>query len=182
MIRKYGKATAFAAIVMLALAGLSKGDSLNVTLGQSTQTVLQGTTVVTFTGTILNPSSTDTVFLNADSSVTSSGLVSVDDSPFLLNPLLMSLNPLQSSGSVLLFNIELPTNLTAGLYTGAFLILGGPDGGAFSDFSDLADVNFAVDVTSPVVATPEPGTILLLTSGLAGLGLLRKRARLASAS
>jgi PEP-CTERM motif-containing protein len=178
MIRKYGRATAFVAIVTLALAGLSKADSLSVTLAQPTQTVLQGTTIVTFTGTILNPSSTDTVFLNADSSVTSSGLVSVDDSPFLLNPFLISLNPLQSSGSVLLFNIDLPIDLTAGLYTGAFSILGGPDGGAFSDFSDLVDVNFAVNVAPPV-ATPEPGTILLFAFGLAGLGLLRKRARLA---
>jgi PEP-CTERM motif len=181
MIRKYGRGTAFAAIVMLVLAGLSKADSLNVTLGQSTQTVLQGTIVVAFTGTILNPSTTDTVFLNADSSVTSSSLLSLDDSPFLSNPFLVSLNPGQSIGSVL-FNIDLPTDLAAGLYTGTFSILGGPDGGALSNFSDLADVNFAVDVTSPVVATPEPGTILLLASGLAGLGLLRKRARLAAAS
>lgn len=176
MIRKYGRATAFAAIVMLAVSGLSKADSLSVTLAQPTQTVLQGTTVVYFTATILNPSSTDTIFLNSDSSVTSSGLVSVDDSPFLLNPSLISLNPLQSSGLVSLFNIDLPTNLTAGLYTGAFSILGGPDGGALSDFSDLVDVNFAVNVTAPVV-TPEPGTLLLLCSGLAALGVFRKRAK-----
>jgi len=158
-----------AAVLLLISAAAVRGDSLDVTLTQASQTVAQGTLVVTFGATISNPSSTDTVFLNADSSITSSTLVSVDDTPFLINAPL-SLNPGQSSGPFALFNVDLPGNLAAGTYTGVFSILGGLDG---VTFDTLSNSSFSVTVSS---TTPEPGTMLLLAFGLVGLGLLVKRA------
>ncbi|HWO32960.1 MAG TPA: PEP-CTERM sorting domain-containing protein, partial [Candidatus Acidoferrum sp.] len=42
-------------------------------------------------------------------------------------------------------------------------------------FDDLVDINYSVTVTAPTTAAPEPGTLLLLASGLASLGLLMRR-------
>jgi PEP-CTERM motif len=159
-----------AVMLMLFCAVRGRGDSLDVTLTQASQTVVQGTTVIEFDATISNPSTTDTIFLNADSWMTNSTLVSVDDTPFMTNAPLY-LNPGDSSGTFALFDVDLPANLAGGSYTGIFSILGGPDGGTFSDFSPLSSSAFTVNV----VATPEPGTIFLIGSGLAGLGLLKKR-------
>jgi hypothetical protein len=160
---------ALAAVLLLIGAAAVRGDSLDVTLTQASQTVAQGTLVVTFGATISNPSSTDTVFLNGDSSITSSTLVSVDDTPFLTGAPLF-LTPGQSSGPLTLFNVDLPGNLAAGTYTGVFSILGGLDG---VTFNTLSNSSFSVTVASN---TPEPGTMLLLAVGLVGLGLIVKRA------
>ncbi|MGA9882349.1 MAG: PEP-CTERM sorting domain-containing protein [Candidatus Acidiferrales bacterium] len=167
---------ALALFVLLGWTPASRADSLDVTLTEASQTVLQGTTVVEFDASILNPSTTDTVYLNADISTTDSLLVSVDDGPFFANAPYF-LDPGASSGTFALFNVDLPTDLADGTYTGVFSILGGPDGGAGTASDDLADANFSVDVTS-LVPTPEPGTLILLLSGLLGLALFvnaRKR-------
>ena len=75
----------FALMVTLAAGKVSRGDTLDVTLSQSSQTVNRGTTIVTFDATISNPSATDTIFLNADDSSTDSFSMSVDDTPFFVN-------------------------------------------------------------------------------------------------
>ncbi|MGA2419082.1 MAG: PEP-CTERM sorting domain-containing protein [Candidatus Acidiferrum sp.] len=166
-----------AIIVTLASGGVLRADTLDVALSQSSQTVDQGTTIVTFDATILNPSATETIFLNADDSSTDSFSVSVDDTPFLLNAPLF-LGPSAGSGPFALFNVDLAANLALGMYTGSFSILGGADGGSGTDFFDLADANFSVDVTKPAV-TPEPGTLLLLSASLCLLIPRRRRERIA---
>jgi hypothetical protein len=159
-------------VLMLASVAVSHADSLSVTSTDPSQTILQGTTVVTFDETITNLSA-DTLFLNSDGALTDSTLVSVDDSPFLTNAPFF-LDALSSSGPFALFNVDLPANLAPGLYTGTFSIFGGTDSGA-SD--DLADVNFSVTVSSPVASTPEPESIFLLISGLVGLAAFRRSLR-----
>ena len=67
----------FALMVTLATGKVSRGDTLDVTLSQSSQTVNRGTTIVTFDATISNPSATDTIFLNADDSSTDSFSVEI---------------------------------------------------------------------------------------------------------
>ena len=57
---------ALAAILLL--HPVAKADSLDVVLTNPNPTVAEGTTVVQFFGTIANPSLTDTVYLNSDSS------------------------------------------------------------------------------------------------------------------
>ncbi|SRR5271156_3427592 len=167
----------FALMVTLAAGKVSRGDTLDVTLSQSSQTVNRGTTIVTFDATISNPSATDTIFLNADDSSTDSFSMSVDDTPFFVNAPLF-LGPTSGSGPFALFNVDLAANLAPGTYTGTFSILGGADGGTGTDFFDLADANFSVDITKPV-ATPEPGTLLLLWAGLCLLVPRRRRERIA---
>lgn len=150
------------------LAPLASADTIDVTLAAPDVTVLQGTTLVQYFGTIVNPSSTDTVYLNSDSSGLSSSDLSLDDTPFaFFGP--SSLAPGASSGLIALFDLDLPADLATGTYTGFFSILGGADGGAFMAFDDLGDANFSVTVTAPVSTTPEPGSLLFLSLGFAGL-------------
>jgi hypothetical protein len=173
MERKLLMKAGLAVVLTLASVAVSRADSLSVTSANPSQNVVQGTTVVTFDESISNPSA-DTLFLNSDATFTNSLLVSVDDSPFFTNAPFF-LDPLASSGPFALFNVDLPANLAPGLYTGTFSIFGGTDSGA-SD--DLADVNFSVAVKSPVVVTtPEPATLLLLSSGLLGIVGISARQR-----
>jgi len=166
-----------AVLALLAWSSPLRADSLDVTLDQPTITVPVGTTEVTFSGTITNPSSSDTVYLNADGSTTSSLLIQVDESsesPFNSFVIPLFLDPGANSGDIPLFNVLLDPSTTAGIYTGVYTLEGGPDGGADTDYSDLVDIAFTIDVTSPVPA-PEPGSLLLLCSGLLAIALLRRR-------
>jgi hypothetical protein len=160
------------------LTPMAKADSLSVTLDDANQTVVAGTTVVQFFGSIYNPSTMDRIYLNSDSSTTDSSGVTVDDTPFFANAPYF-LDPGASSGDFEIFDVDLATGLAPGVYTGVFSIYGGADGGADTANDDLADVDFSVQVTS-TVPTPEPTSILLLFAGLAGVGLLNRRRRLSS--
>jgi len=109
-------------------------------------------------------------YLNIDDFTIASPLT-LDDSPFFAN-FPFSLPPGQSYTDVL-FNITIPAGATPGYYTGYFDILGGPDGGTLTDFDLLASVPFTVDVT------PEPSSLILFGSGIAGMIAAFKRRKLA---
>jgi len=155
------------AIVGLILAGTAaKADSLTLTLNAPFQSA--PATFFTFTGTITytNADSINDVgvteYLNGDS-FSIDAPATLDDSSFLANAPL-SMNPGDSwSGTI--FTVTAPSWVGGGLpqnfYTGSFSIVGGSSP---SDDTDvLATANFDVQVT------PEPTSLLLLASGLAGL-------------
>jgi hypothetical protein len=161
--------------VLLASAGASQADTLDVTLAMPNQTVVEGTTVVVFDATISNPSVTDTIYLNNATATTNSTQVLVDVAPFYTNTPL-SLGPKGSSGMLELFDVDLLTGLLPGMYTGDFSIQGGANGGS-NDV--LSDVDFTITVTSPTT-TPEPGTLLLLCGGLCVLVMCYRRRGISS--
>ena len=165
-----------AAVLTLAWATTLRADSIDITLTETSQTATAGTTI-TFDATITNLSSTDTIFLNGDSSTTSSPFLTVDDAPFLTNfPL--SLDPNQASGPFALFNVLIDPNTPAGTYDlNLFSILGGLDGNA-SDTIGAAD--FSVTVVGPVL-TPEPGSLALVFAGLLGTAVLTRLTRFTKA-
>jgi hypothetical protein len=149
------------ALAILILASVAHADSVGITLIQISQTGAAGSTV-TFDATLTNLTG-NTVFLNGDSSATSSLFLTVDDTPFLTNAPLW-LAPSASSGPFALFNVLIDPNMPVGTYDfNSFSILGGVDGNAFDT---LGTANFSV-----VTATPEPGTLVLILCGLLTIGM-----------
>ncbi|MGH9506048.1 MAG: PEP-CTERM sorting domain-containing protein, partial [Terriglobales bacterium] len=119
-------------------------------------------------GAIVN-GSLDTVYLNGeDFTLGSTHLLGGDTTDFFLNAPI-SLAPGAQSGPIALFTFNIAAGTPGDEYNNNFLdIIGGTDP---SDFTDvLAGSEYAVWVTS----TPEAGTLLLLTLGLAFLLGLRR--------
>jgi hypothetical protein len=155
-------------IFLMSLAAASSrpayADGVDLTLSSVSGTA--GTTV-TVDGTITNNSS-NMVYLNNESFTLPLPLINGDTTEFFLNaPFFLS--PDTSSGLIALFTFQIAPGTPSGIYPGNFLdiIGGGPN-----DFTDvLASAEYSVKVT------PEPGTILLLVTGLLGIAFVLRRKR-----
>ena len=162
-IKKSALSFSIALLAALALAIPASADTLSLVLSNPIQTGTPGSTL-TFDATASAPGSNSaTIFLNGDNFNVVLDGATIDDSDFLSFP--FTLDPGDSfSGS--LFTVALPSTLAPGTYTGFFSILGGSDSGAQDT---LATANFEIDAPSTV---PEPGTWLLLATGLTLLAAL----------
>ena len=157
---------ALAAAMLLSIQ--AQADTLTLTLDNATQSGAPGDLLL-FTATAIAPgTNTGTIFLNSDSFNLDSPLT-LDDSDFFNNfPLFLDPG---TSFNGLLFTVSIPDGTATGPYLGSFSILGGPDG---DTLNTLDTANFEVDVASSS-AVPEPGTFLLLVTGLSGLTTVVRR-------
>lgn len=156
---------------LLFCASTAKADTFTFSIDPVKQSAMDGDTI-TFSGTVsLSLDATDSVYLSGDS-ITWNGVgLTSDDSDFW-NNFPSSLNPGDTFTGEL-FTITVAPGTPDGAYTGTFEIQGGSDG---NTYDVLGAPGYEVDVTSPSSATPEPSSLVLLASGLAGLaGTLRRR-------
>ena len=127
-------------------------------MSNSSPTVVSGGTVDFYATVIAPAGNTATIYLNRDDNGVA-GPLSLNDDGFWDNFSPLSFDPGQSYTD-LLFTVTVPSG-AYGAYDGYFTIYGGSD---FSSDDQLATVPFEVDV-----ATPEPGSVWLFSSGLLAL-------------
>ncbi len=155
-------------IALLAVTFLSSAahaDSISINLTETIKKGAAGTTI-TFDATLTNLTGS-TLFLNGDSSTTSSLFLTVLDGLFLANAP-ASLAGGASTGQIALFSVMIAPGTPLGTYgSNTFTILGGANS---SSLTPLGTVTFTVNVTP----APEPSTVLLFGSGLLALGLLSR--------
>jgi|UPI00047A2375 hypothetical protein len=141
-------------VVLLGITPWAKADTFDVVIG----------TTFSFDVSLDNTGNPE-LFLNGSNFTI--------DSPLVLNDLLFVNFPpsVPADGIVngTLFTVDLPTGLTPGLYNGSYSILGGFNS---TDQFDLADLDFTINAIPASSPVPEPGTWVLLVTGLGTMGLI----------
>lgn len=168
MIKKYLSLSTLALAILFSATSRASADPIALHLGgfsalASDPIELPGTIGTTFSfGVELDNSENDSeLFLNGSSFNI--------DSPLVLNDLLFTNFPVSipagGSASGILFTVDLPLGLTPGIYNVSYSVLGGfTPGDMFNLTPDFPIIQ--IDAQPAASAVPEPGTWLLLATGL----------------
>jgi hypothetical protein len=174
--------------LFLVPAMASAAPIVNLTFDLPVQTVEQGGTL-TFAATLSVTGDPDVIFLAGDSIDPSPGfgivgfdspsaeLLMLDDTPFFMTfPFQISSDDSGNPWHFDFFTVDVGLLAAPGTYQGIFYLLGGD----VPDAQDIvASANFQVDVAAaPAPApVPEPATLVLLSTGVATLGIRRRLRR-----
>jgi len=157
------KTTLVVALATLAASLVSanaRADAISISLPAAI-TVTRGELSVIVTGTLTNNTLSPLDVLGSETVPGADPLSLIDLSPFTLNG--------GPNGPMNLFSFNVLSSAALGAQVGNYTI--------FDSLGKSYSANFTVNIVSPTVV-PEPGTLLLFGSGLASLGLLRRRAKL----
>lgn len=159
--------------VLVILPTAVKADPITFTL-DDTHTVAAGSSV-TFFGTLSNGGAPGR-FINALSFSFASGApgsITFDDTAFFANvPAFMG--PSTTTGLVAFFDAVVSSLVPPGVYAGSVSVLGGDDANA-DNILGTQEFSITVLPAGGGGEIPEPATMLLLGSGLAGAAALRRR-------
>jgi hypothetical protein len=159
-----------ASIAMLLLAGSVARADIIITLDAAAQTGSPGDTLI-FSGTLFN-SSSDTIFLNgADLNLAGNSFTPDFSDPFIAN-VPVSLDPGQGTSDIELFEVVLNDPFTDPFtsYDGDYALSGGADPSAQGL---LTSADFTITAENRSSAVPEPSSLVLLATALAGFVVLR---------
>jgi len=173
---KYFLLLALASAGLLLSASAAKADSYTFIFTNPDQSAVAGD-IVELDATIINLDPDYSLYLISDNVANLDASLTWDDTAFgnIPWPLIPAGGGLGSSYDGAFIDVTVLPGTAAGTYVGEYQVFGGNDPGA-SDL--LADQDFTITVgnvggASPV---PEPSSLLLLLSGMAGLaGTLRRR-------
>jgi hypothetical protein len=141
----------------------ANADPVTFTLTNPNQIGTVGS-VLTFMGSLTNVAA-PTVTIVGDNFNGLPGTLTLDDSPFAINFLGQSIAGGSTLGPLAFFTVTIEAGTAPGIYNGVFSVLFDSDGGMGQE------TNFQTFTVTVLADTqvPEPMTLLLLGSGLAGM-------------
>jgi hypothetical protein len=155
----------------------AKAENISFTLSNLTDlTAIAGETVE-FDATITDTdvSGSPTIYLVGDS-LSGDSVLSWDDSPFFWNFIpasgLYAMNP-GDSFTTEMATVGIPAGTAPGSYTEYMEILGTTDSNIYNDGATQDPL--ALQAMTVDVPTPEPSSLLLMVTGLAGLAMTMRR-------